>query len=124
MLLGNNSSPLPNEKRRPYIGHDLLPITDVPRPLLLPIRKLEVVFHKETTHNRLYGVRSEEATGARLPAEAKVHVRWADADEAICLVFGVQGPAETVEGLRLRDDVGVARERSGGKADVSALGDD
>ena len=95
---------------------------DVPRPLLLPIRELEVILHKETTHNRLDGVGSEEATGARLPAETEMHVRRADADEAVCLDFGVQGPAEAVEGLRLRDDFRVAREGTGGKADVGAFG--
>lgn len=118
-----NVLPLPDQNIRPQMRHNLLPIPNIPRPPLLPILILHVILHKHPTHNRLDRARSQKPTRTCLTSKTKVHVGGADADEFVGFALGVFGPAESVKGEGIGDDVWVAAEGTGGEADVGSFGE-
>lgn len=101
--------------------HNLLPIPNIPRPPLLPILILYIILHKHPTHNRFDRARSQKPTRTCLTSKTKMHVGGTDADKLVGFFLRDFGPAESVEGKGVGNDVWVATEGAGGEADVGSF---
>lgn len=97
--------PFLNQNLRVEIGHNLLPVPDIHRPLpLLPLLKFHIVFNEEAAENRLGRVRREVATRTSLTSKPEMQVQFIYRDKALIASLRVLTPSESIEGFGAFDE--------------------